>query len=67
MNPSMRLRAGVLNDYLVPVQPIPDDPFGLLGLLPEKTVAAALDDFEFGAFDVIAEILRRIYMIAGIA
>jgi hypothetical protein len=51
----------------VPVQPIADDPVGLLGLLPEKTVAAALDDFEFGAFDVIAEILRRIYMIAGIA
>ena len=36
------------------IHPVADDPIGLLRLVPEKAVTAAVDDFHLGAFDVVA-------------
>ena len=50
----------------MPVEPAPDDLVGLLGLVPEKTVATALHHGEFGVANVIAKMFRCDDMVAGI-
>jgi hypothetical protein len=50
----------------VSVEPIPDDLIGLFRLVPEKAVTAALNDCQFGVWNVIAEVLRRDDVVAGV-
>src|SRR5258706_5243128 len=50
----------------VPIQPLPDDSIGFFGLLPEKAMAAAFNDFVLGAFDIVAQMLGGHNVIAGI-
>src|SRR5262249_54656567 len=51
---------------LVPIHPLPNNSVGLLRLLPEKTMAAAFDHLVLGAFDIVAQVLGRNDVIAGV-
>jgi hypothetical protein len=48
------------------IQPLADDPIGLLGFLPEKSVAATVDHLELSTFNMIAEIFRCRHVIARV-
>ena len=50
----------------MPIHPLANDLLGLLRLVPEKAVAAAVDDFHLGAFDIVAQMFRGRHVVAGV-